>query len=346
MSAVAERPLRFDPLVWASTLAAAVVFVVLYGFVDFSSGYNENRVPVLGFARQMWKLEDWQHCWFVPLASFAIIWMERKKLATLAVKGTWMGFPVVLLALAIFWFGYQADVIYFGYISAQLLIAGLILFFFGWQWMRALAFPWLFLIFMWPLLFLADKIGFPLRMIMSKASAGALNALGVPVTLQGTAILSAPTAFSQQPLAVGERFSVDVANPCSGIRSLFALMMVSALIGYFMTQGWWRRWFIFGCSLPLAVLGNLCRILMLVFGTILFGPQIAIGTEANPSFFHMLSGYVVFIVALFGMLGIVRLLNSDWPALWEKFRAKSRAERTPAASPRRREPGTRIEDVY
>jgi hypothetical protein len=64
--------------------------------------------------------------------------------------------------------------------------------------------------------------------------------------------------------------------------------------------------------MPLAVLGNLFRILMLTFGTIAMGPEVAIGTLENPSFFHMLSGYLVFAVAIGGMLGIAKLLNFDW----------------------------------
>lgn len=289
----------------------------LYGFVEYSAGYNEKRVPIFEFASGMWKLEDWQHCFMVPFAAGLIVFLDRKKLLALPAAGTWFGLPFVLLGLIIFWFGYQADIIYFGYISFQIMLAGLILLLLGWRWMMALAFAWLFLAFMWPLLFLDNVVAFPLRVIMSKASVFVLNGIGVPTMLSGTAILSAPDALTNRPM--GQLFSVDVADPCSGIRSLFALMMVSALYGHFAVQGWWRKWIIFFSSIPLAVFGNLCRIIMLTFGTIALGSETAIGTLEHPSFFHMLSGYMVFAVALGGMIGVSKILNIDWIGLFRRI---------------------------
>jgi hypothetical protein len=63
---------------------------------------------------------------------------------------------------------------------------------------------------------------------------------------------------------------------------------------------------------PLAIFGNFVRVLMLTFGTLLFGADFAIGTEAEPSTYHMISGYFVFIVAIAGMLAIGWLLNDGW----------------------------------
>jgi exosortase len=291
-------------------LAIAAISFLLFGWVAYAAGYNEIRRPILELASGLWKLEDWQHCFLVPIAAGFIIYLDRKKLAALPILGTWAGLPVIALGLAFYWFGYLADIVYLGYISAQLILAGLILLFFGWAWMRALAFPWLFLGFMWPLLFLDNLLAFPLRGVMSKASVLVLNGIGVASTLSGTAILSAPDPMVGRP--IGKLFSVDVADPCSGIRSLFALMMVSALYGHFALKGWWKKWILFGASIPLAVVGNLFRILMLTFGTIAMGAETAIGTLENPSFFHMLSGYLVFAVAIGGMLGVAKLLNFDW----------------------------------
>jgi exosortase len=336
--------LRSAPwLIIASASAIAVIVAVLFGFVSYSAGYNELRVPVFTFARNMWKLEDWQHCMLVPIAAAGIIYFQRKRLATLPVRGSWIGLVPVLAALWIFWFGYQADIVYFGYISAQILIAGLIILFFGWGWMKALAFSWMFLAFMWPLLFLGDNIAFPLRVVMSKASVFTLNLLGVDSTLSGTAILSAADPLTRRPM--GDLFSVDVADPCSGIRSLFALMMVSALYGQFAVQGFWKKWIIFLSSMPLAVLGNLGRILMLTFGTIILGPGVAIGTEDHPSFFHMLSGYVVFAVAIMGMIGLAKFLNIDWSGLRDRF---NRPPAPPAARGRAGSgtPQGKVQDVY
>ena len=330
--------------VWSISLAALAIALViggLYGLFPYSAGYNELRVSVFAFASGMWKLEDWQHCGLVPIAVVGLIYLQRKKLAAIPVSGTWIGLPIVVLALVIFWFGYQADIVYFGYVSMQVMLAGMIIFLFGWGWMMALAFPWLFLVFMWPLLFLDNIVAFPLRLAMSHASVAALNILGLSSVLSGTGILSAPDALTGKP--IGALFSVDVADPCSGIRSLFALMMVSALYGHFSVEGWWRKWILFLGSIPLAVIGNLFRILILTFGTVAFGPEVAIGTLKDPSFFHMLAGYVVYAVAIGGMLGISWLLNADWPSLLGRVKSfASKSSRQVAVQPKAQRQG----DLY
>lgn len=319
-----SSPHQSKAAIWSIGLSALAIGLVvggLYGLFPYSAGYNEARMSILVFASEMWKLEDWQHCWLVPVAAVFVIFLDRKQLAALPVSGSWLGLPVIVTALLIFWFGYQADIVYFGYLSMQAMLAGLIVFLLGWKWMKALSFPWLFLVFMWPLLFLDNIVAFPLRLVMSHASVGALNLFGMPSVLSGTGILSAPDVLTGKP--IGSIFSVDVANPCSGIRSLFALMMVSALYGWFSVEGWWRKWVLFLASIPLAVAGNLFRILILTFGTVSLGPEIAIGTLKDPSFFHMLAGYVVYAVAIAGMLGVSWLLNADWHSLISRLRTSA-----------------------
>jgi len=68
---------------------------------------------------------------------------------------------------------------------------------------------------------------------------------------------------------------------------------------------------------------------MLTFGTIVLGPDVAIGSSDHPSFFHMLSGYLVFAVAILGMVGVSKVLNFEWYGLWKRF------NRPPPPSPRR-----------
>jgi len=281
---------------------ASLIILGWFLFSPFAIGYNYERISIAHQLSLLWKLEDWQHCWLVVFAIAAIVYFNRQSLAKIPIKGSSFGAIPLAIGVAFFWVGYRVDNIYIGYASIQCLLAGLIIWFLGFSWFKALLFPWGMVVFMWPLLFLDSVIAFPLRTIMSKASVVVLNFIGVPVILQGTGILSAPDILTG--MKAGQRFSVDVADPCSGIRSLFALMMVSALYGYFTLNGWWKKWILFLCSIPLAIFGNLCRILMLTFGTMAMGPAVAIGTLENPSTFHMAAGYLVFAVALGGMIGI------------------------------------------
>ncbi len=298
---------------WENLLALAAVaglFVWMFAIFPYSSGYGAHRVDMLQFMQFVWKTPEWEHCWLVPLAIAGLLIYRRKDFLDLEVRGANSGLLVLAAALFLYWLGYLADNIYIGYMALQVFVAGVILWLLGWRWMLKLAFPWAFLVFMYPLPFMDNFLAFPLRIVMSTLSVWFLNLIGLPCVQSGTAIVSAPD-FALN-LAAGERFAVDVADPCSGIRSLFALMMVSALYGYLAIDGFWKKWIIFLASIPLAVLGNFARIMMLTLGTLAFGAEFAIGSLEEPTTFHMVSGFLVFGVALGGMLSLGWLLQRPW----------------------------------
>lgn len=312
--------------------AGLVVLALLYAFNPYAMGYGSVPIPILKFAWTLWGIgEDWQHCYFVPLAIGAMIYFERKNLPQRPLERSWAGLALTVFALFVYWVGFRADNVYIGYASFQLLTGGLILWLMGWTWAKALFIPWAFLVFLYPLTFLDNLVAFPLRLIMSEASVHFLNFIGIACIKSGTGILSAPDVMAG--LRAGQKFSVDVADPCSGIRSLFALMMVSALYGYFTQKEFWKKGVIFLASIPLAVAGNLARILMLTLGTIAMGPEVAIGTLEKPTFFHMLAGYLVFAVALGGMLFVGFLVNLPWADVCEGLK-KSRDELRKSPPPR------------
>ena len=321
---------------------ALVALWLLYAWNPYAYGYGSHMVTVLHFANVLWQGEDWQHCYLVPFAVAGMIWFERKNLPDADFTRSWTGLGVVVFGFFVYWVGFRADNIFLAYASFQILTGGLILWLLGWEWAKALFIPWAFLVFLYPLTFLDNLIAFPLRMIMSDASVHVLNLFGVACIKSGTAILSAPEPLAS--LRAGARFSVDVADPCSGIRSLFALMMVSALYGYFTQKGTWRKAVLFLSSIPLAIAGNLARIVMLTFGTIAMGPELAIGTLEKPTMFHMLAGYAVFAVALAGMIGVSWLINADFGSL--KMRFSSLTTLPPRTLEMQKGPRKRREDEY
>src|SRR5262249_25689598 len=157
----------------------------------------------------------------------------------------------------------------------QLLLVSIVTWMLGWRWLAALWFPLLFLIFTWPMpTSVNNQITVPLQMFMSGLSTHVLNAFGIPAIQAGSGILSADNPALGIP--AGKIFQVDVAQACSGIRSLYALMMVSALYAYFTLASPWKQLVLFLSSIPLAVLGNLTRILILTFGVIMLGAPVAI----------------------------------------------------------------------
>lgn len=306
---------------------------VLFFLIPYATGYfnEEKSLWVLMENTISTTRGEWEHCYLVPLAVGFLIFLARKDLAALEARPYWPGLVVLILGMLFFMAGRLAELVVAGYFGFQLLLMGAVLFLFGRAFFTRIFFALAFLVFAWPLPFLEAPLAFPLRMIMSDAAVNLLNLVGLPTIKSGTAIVSAPVPALH--LESGQRFAVDVADPCSGIRSLFALTMIAALYAYFAVKPMWKQFIVFACAIPLAILGNLLRILMLTFGTIAFGTEFAIGKDAleEPSWFHMAAGYVVFIVALGGLLAIGSLIQADWRKVWGRSKSSNNPPTRPLA---------------
>jgi exosortase len=291
-------------------VVAFAVVIGLYGFIPYNFGFESKARSVFEMLQRFWtdpSTADWHHGMIVPLISVGLILHRAKELEKVVIQPSAWGVLGVVAALALFWVGYKIDITIVGFLSLQMMIGGLILWLFGWEMMKAVAFPYAFLMFAYPFYFLDTIVAFPLRGLMCQMSQFFLNLVGVDTLRVGTALVSAPDYA--KGLAQGQRFALDVATPCSGIRSLFALMMVSALYAHLTLQKGWQKWVLFLLSPALAVLGNFARMVMLTLGTILLGSAVAIGTEEHPTTFHMAAGFFVFVVALGGMVGVSRILQ-------------------------------------
>lgn len=295
---------------WMEALALVSMIVGLYGFVPYSFGYQSRAEPIFKLIYDAWtdpQTTDWHHGMMVPLISVGLVLHQWKDLKKLPLQSSRIGLAVLLTSLVLYWIGYKIDVRIVGFFSLQLMVGGSLLTLVGWPMVRALLFPFAFLIFAFPFGFLDNLVAFPLRNLMCQLSQGFLNLVGVDTLRVGTALVSAPDYA--KGLAQGQRFALDVANPCSGIRSLFALMMVSALYAHLTLRKAWQKWTMFLLSPVLAVAGNFGRMLMLTFGTMFLGSAVAIGTEEHPTTFHMAAGFFVFVVALVGMAAIGWILQ-------------------------------------
>jgi exosortase len=210
-----------------------------------------------------------------------------------------------------YWFGFKVDTAYPGYLSVQLITLGLIVAIGGAAWFRQLFFPWAFLVFTWPMLPLENLMAVPLRHLTAQASSVMLNLIGVEVVREGTGLHSA--ADTAHGLARGQLFQLDVEDPCSGIRSLFSLMMISALYGWLSLKSWLPRGILFASAIPLAMAGNMVRMVLLALGSLWFGTEFAVGRnidgQQEMSFYHSMAGFAVFGVALSGMFALCTQLE-------------------------------------
>lgn len=301
--------------------------VMLIAWQPYAAGYGQFRLTLLQELILRWQDPTWQHGFLAPFLAGWLVWRQRMTLAALPVRGSGWGLLIVLLSMLFYYAGYKANNYYFGAFGIQWLLAGCVLWIWGPQHARHLFFAWLMFGFTWPLVFLEESVGYRLRVLMVESVTLVLNLIQVDTLRDGTALVSAPDSETGRTL--GQLFSLKVDGPCSGMRSLFALLMVSALFGYFSQRSVWRRLFIFACSFPLAILANMVRIFLLLGGTVLFGQEFAVGNEEQEvSTFHFASGIAVYLVALMGLQTVTLMLNR-----WLGQDSAAPAASPPAASP-------------
>ncbi|HET9099929.1 MAG TPA: exosortase A [Acidobacteriaceae bacterium] len=239
-----------------------------------------------------WQIPDFSHGFLVPVFSAYLVWTKRKALAETAVSPSWSGVVVVAGGLVVLFLGVYGAEMFLSRLSLVILLAGLVLSFGGRQLLRELRFPLLVLLLAIPIpAILYSQITFPLQILASKLAADLLPLFGVPVLREGNVI--------QLP-----SMTLEVAEACSGIRSLMSLFALSVFFGYFLERSVARRTILALASIPIAIAANAVRI----FGTGMcvqyWNPDKAQG------FFHEFSGWVMFLVS-FGCLFLVHWAM-DW----------------------------------
>lgn len=244
---------------------------------------------------QWWHDPNFSHGFFVPLFSAFVIWQERHRLAQLPLQPSWSGLAITLLALLILVVGQMGAEIFLARFSMLLLLAGLIILFLGWSFLRALFFPLAFLVLMIPIpAIVFNQITFPLQLLASRISAGVLPLLGVPVFREGNVIV-----LPSMPL--------EVADACSGIRSLMSLGTLAIIYGYLMDRRIVVRVVLAVASIPIAVVANSLRIVGTGLLVQYWDPEKAEG------FFHAGWGWIIFVVSLTALYLLHRLLLAIWP---------------------------------
>ena len=179
-------------------------------------------------------------------------------------------------------------------VSLLLVIAGLIVLFAGWKFFRALLFPWAFLIFMIPIpAIIFNQITFPLQFLASRVASAVLPLAGVPVLREGNVIMLPDMAL-------------EVAEACSGIRSLLSLATLAIIYGYLLEPRKMIRVLLAVAAVPVAVAANSLRIVGTGLLVQYWDPDKAEG------FFHAFSGWLIFVVSLAMLFILHHLLRLLW----------------------------------
>ena len=243
-----------------------------------------------------WSTDDnYSHGFFiVPLAAY-FAWERRKALAATPVRPSYFGLLVVAGSMALLVAGLLGAELFLSRVSLIGAIAGSILFLFGWQRLRVALFPLAFLLLMVPLpALIFNKIAFPLQLVASNVGEYTISSLDIPILREGNVLILANA-------------TLEVAEACSGIRSLVSLFTLGIVFGYFVDRRPWVRAVIALSAVPVAILANGLRVASAGIAAHNFGAR---GVEG---LFHDFSGWVVFVVAFLMMLGFQRLLQRLLP---------------------------------
>lgn len=271
-------------LIYQTAVIVGVLLLMIWGF----HAMLFDHAPHVFMAKE----EDLSYAWLVPPFSLYVLWVERKALVASLGRPSWLGFLFTLPCFFVGILGTRGVQVRFEMLAFIGLLVTVPWTVFGWKTAKRMLFPALFLCFCLPLATYLDIITVHLRLFATSTAYLILKGFGADIVQKGTMVLTADGSFG-----------IDVAAPCSGLRSIFALMALTAGYAYFTQKTWLRRFALFACSIPLAVLGNVMRIISICVVALVASSEFATG------FYHDYSGYVVFLVAISCMVGCGALIQ-------------------------------------
>lgn len=258
---------------------------------------------LMRLAEHWWTDENYSHGLLVPFVIAFVIWLRLPVFKNLKLApSVWAGGMMVVTALAMLLAGTLGAELFVQRISFLLMVAGVVVYFFGEQLVRALVVPFLLLLLAIPVpQIIFNKIAFPLQIYASQIAVWGIRVFGVPTVRKGNVIEILPEGSVQV-------IALEVVEACSGIRSLMTLMTLALILVFFTrtrkfalpskwTACFWNRDVIRGLvlmlsAIPIAVFTNAARVTSTGVFTYHWG------IKATDSFVHELSGWLVYLVAL------------------------------------------------
>lgn len=236
----------------------------------------------------------------IPFVVLGVLWWKRKELLGGELKEWWPGLFLLGIALAVHVVGFVVQQPRISIMALFLGLYGLTGVAWGPNWLRASFFPFFLFAFMVPLGSLALPITFRLRLLVCQIVESICgNLLCLEITRSGTALMD-PSG----------RFHYEVAAACSGIRSLIATIALSIIYGWLSFSVWWKRGLLLASAIPLAVLGNVVRLLLIIIAASIGGQEAGSAVDkGGPLGLISLAPYVP---AFAGLLLLGHWLGKPW----------------------------------
>ncbi len=249
-------------------------------------------LPSIVFLVERWSSsEEFSHGFLVPLVSLFLLWRKKEVIRQTPLQVCSWGLLVLAIGLLMQVASEWASVTFLKSLAVPVALGGLAWYLTGTRMMRVVLFPYLFLYFAvpWPD-FMIELLSVPLQHFSAASSAMLLGLMGVPIERDGVHMWT-------------PRFDVEVAVPCSGIRSMVAILGIAALVGY-LTQGrLWAKGAVFLSGIPITMLANILRIAAIV----VMGHYIS--ADFAMTFFHDYSSPFLFFISALSLLGVKKIVE-------------------------------------
>jgi exosortase len=201
------------------------------------------------------------HGLLIPIVVLVLLWWKRDQLLSLGNRLWWPGLFLLAGALVLHMLGYlvqQPRISIIALFAGIYALTGLV---WGPAWLRATFFPFILFAFCVPITSIGEPITFPLRNFVAKVVTFISNeVLGMTVVREGTQLFNS-----------AHTYRYEVAAACSGLRSLIAIMALSTIYGFMNFENGWKRVLIILSAVPLAVIGNVLRMMCIIIAAEMSG---------------------------------------------------------------------------
>lgn len=262
--------------IWISVIASAAAIIWFY-CVEQRYGPQHLRTT-LGWLSSSWtEATDYEHGKLTAVVIVGLIAYKYREIRAVAGQGSWWGLVSVVVGCLLYVAAYRTLQPRIAVAGLPFILWGCSHFFWGWRAAKLLAFPLFFLWISIPLPTFQQATTH-LQLLATAMAHHGSGLFGVETYTQGTMVL--PVKGDWKPLSI--------AHGCSGIRSLMALLMISAAWAYVAKMALWKRVLLFLCAFPLAIIGNALRVIS-IFVIAEYG-----NAEFATSTWHDWSGLLLF----------------------------------------------------
>lgn len=293
--------IRKNPLDAALIAVTAGIFLFFYAGINLYGNYREQSVFKWIWAVCGKKEYDYAHGRFIPAIMAFLVFFHWKDIQKAERGSDKMGLLLMIAGIGFYIIAARTIQARFAAGSIPFIIYGFIAYIWGRQVARFFIFPLLLTYFAIPLPGLTQATN-GLQLIATKAAYHLSSFLGADIVVSGNNIDSATGAW-------GENRAFNIAEGCSGIRSLVALTLIAAVYGHVTQNKLWKKIALLACSVPIAIVANSLRVTTIVL----------IAESGNPDFaaktYHDWSGFLFFPLALAGLLIVAIIINKGWRGL-------------------------------